>query len=181
MTSPRNDLLLAAGKMLTLLIQGIMGIAAIAIMLVIGAVTLFSGTIDQEIRAEFGADMVALPVMSVVWLLLAVLALTGLVYMFFGKLRGIINTVAIGDPFVPENADRLSAMAWLQIGIYIMGIVANLAAGLAARWAGQFTDVEIRGSVELDIPSVLLVIVLFILARVFRHGAMMREDLEGTV
>ena len=27
----------------------------------------------------------------------------------------------------------------------------------------------------------LLVVILFILARVFRHGAAMREDLEGTV
>ena len=29
--------------------------------------------------------------------------------------------------------------------------------------------------------GILLVLILFILARVFRHGAAMREDLEGTV
>ena len=31
------------------------------------------------------------------------------------------------------------------------------------------------------LPGILMVIILFILARVFRHGAAMREDLEGTV
>ena len=32
-----------------------------------------------------------------------------------------------------------------------------------------------------DLTGFLIVLVLFILARVFRHGAAMREDLEGTV
>ena len=33
----------------------------------------------------------------------------------------------------------------------------------------------------LDLSGIVLVVVLFILARVFRHGAAMRADLEGTV
>ena len=32
-----------------------------------------------------------------------------------------------------------------------------------------------------DMTALLLTVILFILARVFRHGAAMREDLEGTV
>ena len=32
-----------------------------------------------------------------------------------------------------------------------------------------------------DGGGILLILILFILARVFRHGAAMREDLEGTV
>jgi galactitol-specific phosphotransferase system IIC component len=36
------------------------------------------------------------------------------------------------------------------------------------------TDLDLGG-------SLLLPLVLFILARVFRHGAAMREELEGTV
>jgi Protein of unknown function (DUF2975) len=181
MKSPHNDLLLLAGKTLTLLIQGIMGLAAVVIGLVVIAVTVFHDSINQEIAAEFGAQTAAMPVGSILWLLLTVLAMVALIYLFFGKLRGIIDTVAQGDPFVPENADRLNAMAWLQIGIYILGLVAAAAAMLAAEWAGQFADVEIDGSLDLDLPNVLMVIVLFILARVFRQGAAMRDDLEGTV
>jgi hypothetical protein len=181
MNSARNDLLLLAGKTLTLLIQGIMGLAAVVIALTVIGVTLFQGSIDREIVAEFGPQAVSLPVVTILWLLVTVLALCALVFLFFGKLRGIIDTVSAGDPFVPENADRLNAMGWLQIGIYLLGIAATLAAGLAAQWAEQFTDVEIKGSLGLDVPSILLILVLFILARVFRHGAALRDDLEGTV
>lgn len=181
MTSAKNDLLLLAGKTLTVLIQGIMGLATAVTAITLIGVALFQGLIDQEIIAEFGPQAVALPVASILWLLGTVLVLCALVFVFFGKLRGIIDTVAAGDPFVPENADRLNAMGWLQIGIYLLGIAASVAAGLAAQWAGQFTEVEIDGSLELDVPSALLILVLFILARVFRHGAAMRDDLEGTV
>ena len=181
MTSAKNDLLLLAGKTLTLLIQGIMGLATAVIAVTVIGVLLLQGQINQEIIAEYGADAVALPVGSILWLLGVVLALCALVFMFFGKLRGIINTVAEGDPFVPENADRLAAMGWLQIGVYLLGLAAAPAAALAAEWASQFTDVEISGSIDVDVPAVLLILVLFILARVFRHGAAMREDLEGTV
>ncbi|WP_301752011.1 DUF2975 domain-containing protein [uncultured Erythrobacter sp.] len=181
MKSPHNDLLLLAGKTLTLLIQGVMGLAALVIGFVVIAITVFRDSINQEIRSEFGAQTAALPAGSVLWLLLVVLAMVALIFLFFGKLRGIIDTVAEGDPFVPENADRLNAMAWLQIGIYILGLVAAAAGMMVVDWAGQFADVEIDGSLDLDLPNVLMVLVLFILARVFRQGAAMRDDLEGTV
>ena len=34
---------------------------------------------------------------------------------------------------------------------------------------------------SFDFGGLILILTLFILARVFRHGAAMREDLEGTV
>jgi hypothetical protein len=33
----------------------------------------------------------------------------------------------------------------------------------------------------VDFGGIILVLTLFVLARVFKHGAAMREDLEGTV
>jgi Protein of unknown function (DUF2975) len=181
MNPPGNDLLLLAGRVLTLLIQGVMAVAAAVIAITAICVLTLQNTINAEIRAEFGADFAAMPVPAVLGLLAVVLVMVGLVFLFFGKLRGIIETVAQGDPFVPDNADRLNAMAWLQIGTYIAGMVAVGAAALVADWAEQFTDVDIDGSIDVDVPSILLVIILFILARVFRQGAAMRADLEGTV
>jgi Fe-S cluster assembly ATPase SufC len=55
---------------------------------------------------------------------------------------------------------------------------------LAGREGYEVTEgsVTFHGQVGgLDMTGILLVIILFILARVFRHGAAMREDLEGTV
>lgn len=175
MNLPKNDLLLVSGKALTLLIQGVVALGTAVIALTIIGVLFFQDTIDAELRAEYGADIISMPVAPVIGLLAVV------VFLFFGKLRGMIDTVGQGDPFVPENADRLNAMAWLQISIYVVGFIAVGIASMVAAWAQQFVDTEIDTSIDFDIGAILLVLVLFILARVFRHGAAMRADLEGTV
>lgn len=181
MRSAQNDPLLLAGTVLTLLAQGIMALAAVGVALTLVAALGFSDTINAELAAEYGPDIIAMPVGAVAALLLVVMGLCALVFLLFGKLRGIISTVAEGDPFVPENADRLNAMEWLQIGIYGTGLLASSAAAMLAEWAEQFAEVSINASFDLDVPSLLLVVILFILARVFRQGAAMRADLEGTV
>ena len=102
--------------------------------------------------------------------------------MFFGKLRAIIATVGEGDPFAPANAQRLSRMAWLMLGVQVLTWPAALFAAELADWASQYEDFTLDLSGDgFDLTGILLVIILFILARVFRHGAAMREDLEGTV
>jgi hypothetical protein len=181
MRSAQNDPLLLAGTVLTLLAQGIMALAAVAIALTLVAALGFSDMINAELVAEYGPDIIAMPVGAVAALLLVVMGLCALVFLFFGKLRGIIATVAEGDPFVPENADRLNAMAWLQIGIYVASLLSTGAAAMVAKWAEQFAEVSVKASLDLDVPSLLLVVILFILARVFRQGAALRADLEGTV
>ena len=181
MKSPGNDLLLIAGKSLTLLIQGIMALAAGVIAVVAATLPILQDTINAEMRAEFGTDITAMPLGAVLALLAVVGVLCVLVFAFFGNLCGIIDTVAAGDPFVPENADRLGAMGWIQIAITALTFVATGTAAFVAGWASQFSEVSIKGSVDLDVAPVMLILVLFILARVFRQGAAMREDLEGTV
>jgi len=181
MNAPANDLLLLAGKVLTVLMQAVLAIGAAAVAFAFFGVTLFNDSINDELRAEFGAAITDLPTVAV----LALLALAGIVvaalFLFFGKLRGIITSVAEGDPFVPENADRLTAMAWLMLGTYLLTSVMALVAAFVVDWASQFEDVHFSATVGFDFTSLLLIIVLFILARVFRQGAAMRADLEGTV
>ena len=125
MKSPGNDLLLIAGKVLTLLMQGVMGLASAAIALVMIALPFYRDSINIEARAEFGAAVTDMPLGSVLALLAVVCVLCALVFLFFGKLRGIIDTVAAGDPFVPENADRLSAMGWILIGIHVLAFASK--------------------------------------------------------
>ncbi|UUX98999.1 hypothetical protein [Sphingomonas sp. J315] len=38
-----------------------------------------------------------------------------------------------------------------------------------------------HSGVDMSFDSLVLALVLFILARVFRHGTALRDDLEGTV
>jgi hypothetical protein len=106
--------------------------------------------------------------------LLMVSAILG--FYFFRLLRRIIDTVAEGDPFIPENAVRLGQMGWIAIAVQIIAIPAGVLAG----WIAYVTQVH-EVSIGVSLGGVLLALILFVLARVFRKGAEMRDELEGTV
>ncbi len=181
MNSSNSDPLLLAGKVLTFIIQGLMALAGVVLVILIPFVIFFQDTINAEIRAEQGAAIAALPAMPLVGLFLVIIAVVTLTFFFFGKLRAIIETVGERDPFVPENAERMSAMAWLLLAVQVLMIPAAALGMFVAEWAQQLEDATFRVDAGIDLTGIMMVIVLFILARVFKHGAAMREDLEGTV
>ena len=180
MNSPGNDLLLLAGKVLALILQALCALAGGTVLLLIPIIILIGqdmlpGFVDPEdfpFAAEFllpGVGLRSLIAVSLVAL-----------FFFFGKMRAIIRSVGEGDPFIPENAQRLNAMAWLLL----VHEVAALLVGELRAYTANLADGQGTNSIEYgpyDLDGLLIVIVLFILARVFRHGAAMREDLEGTV
>lgn len=177
----QNDPLLLAGKIMTIIMQIACGIAAIALAIAIPVLLLFQGRIAAEIAVELGEQAGEFPLMSIMALLAVVAIAVVLIYLFFDRLRRIIGTVGDGDPFAPANAERLSAMAWLLLGVQIV-MVPVAAIGLSiVEWADEVGQEGITFDAGLDLTGILMVIVLFILARVFRIGAAMREDLEGTV
>ncbi len=107
---------------------------------------------------------------------LAIVALTiaafALLYDFAARLARIVATVRHGDPFTLANATRLNRMAWLAMTVQTINISQTLMSAYLPS-NGMNTPLSLTGLV--------VGLVLFILARVFRKGAEMREDLEGTV
>lgn len=92
------------------------------------------------------------------------------------RLEAIVITVQHGDPFVLENAERLRGIAWAVLGLEATHVVI---AAIAAVVLTQAPSLDIRWTFNLT--RWLTVLMLFVLARVFEHGASMREDLEGVV
>ncbi|MBV7258327.1 DUF2975 domain-containing protein [Erythrobacter crassostreae] len=181
MQTKPNDVLLLAGKVLTVLMQCFMAIAALAIPIGAAVVVFMSDTINAEIAAEFSGAVGPLPVIPVLGLFALALAAVALIFLFFGRLRAIIETVGEGDPFAPENAERLSFMAWLLLLVQALSIpIAGLAL-IVAKWTEPMENADVTVDAGIDLVGITMVVVLFILARVFKHGAAMREDLEGTV
>jgi hypothetical protein len=88
----------------------------------------------------------------------------------------IVESVGVGDPFVVENAARLQAIAWWLLGAELLHLLVGALAGIASTPA-QPIDIDWTFS----FTPWIAVLLLFVLARVFAHGARMREDLEGTV
>lgn len=177
MSRIRHDPLLTAAKALLYLFIALF-IFAMA-MVAIGSVAVLTvgyGELTKAL-AEAGAPAVSF------WAVIGIMALAELllfvILRFCLELRRIVLSVDHGDPFHPDNATRLSRMGWLALAGWATMIPIAAIASWIDRTMGDAADIQVNGGVDLD--GVLLALVLFILARVFRHGAQMREDLEGTV
>jgi hypothetical protein len=92
------------------------------------------------------------------------------------RLLAIVETVRKGDPFVAANADRLQAIAWVLLALQLLSLVIG-GIGKAIATPGHPLHLDAGFSAS----GWLAVILTFVLARVFAKGALMREDLEGTV
>ncbi len=180
MTDSPNDVLLRFGKVLALILQGMCALAGGLFLLLVPIVILISqGMLPGLFDANDLPVVAKSPLPGVTLAVLIAVSLAAL-FFFFAKMRAIIGSVGEGDPFIPENARRLNAMAWLllvhEVVAVLVGELRVYIANLADAQGGNAIDYS-----PYDLDGVLIVIVLFILARVFRHGAAMREDLEGTV
>jgi hypothetical protein len=112
---------------------------------------------------------------------LRVIAVVGLVaiplnHIVLGRLLAIVETVRAGDPFVAANASRLRAIAWALLALQLLSLVIGAIAKAVSTPARP-----LHLQAGFSINGWLAVLLTFLLARVFAEGALMREDLEGTV
>lgn len=175
MSQTKMDPLLLAAKAIIWLLIGVLAVAGIFIALGIPASFFLAGEIYTEI------DLSEVPPQTT-WLIALLLAMiAGTIYMgirFFRNMLAIVNSVGEGDPFVPANGERLTIMAWLMLAINLMTLPIG---GLVYYITTLVGDQIEEQSFGMDFGGIVLILTLFILARVFRKGTEMREDLEGTV
>jgi DUF2975 family protein len=97
-------------------------------------------------------------------------------YVVLKRLIAIVKTVRAGDPFVAANAARLQTIAWALFALQILSIVIGTIGKSVSTPAHP-----VHLDAGFSINGWLAVLLTFLLARVFAEGALMREDLEGTV
>ena len=100
---------------------------------------------------------------------------TGIVYVC-AQLRKILGTLADGDPFVPENAPRLTHIA---IAIGLIEVIRNGAVLLLS--ATMDLGEGYRGGLGINLAAWGAVVVLLILAQVFKEGSRLREEQKMTI
>lgn len=161
-----KDPLLTAAHVLTIAVRIGLVMAMIALG-VFGALTVIGWETGEGVTTAAKLAVIALSLTSL-----------GLLYDFATRLAQIIGTVKTGDPFILPNAGRLTRMGWLILIVLVLEYLSELIDGWLE--AGQENLALQIGVTEL-LTGLGLALVLFILARVFRKGAEMREDLEGTV
>lgn len=97
-------------------------------------------------------------------------------YAILKRLLAIVDTVRAGDPFVAANASYLQSIAWTLL---VLQLVSILIGTIAKRISTPGHPVHLDAGFSIN--GWLAVLLTFLLARVFAEGAMMREDLAGTV
>jgi hypothetical protein len=110
-------------------------------------------------------------------LLLAGVACLGMTALAFRTMAQMVGSAMTGDPFVAENAARLMRTGWFLLGVQLVGILTHVVVGTFPEKMRSHFHFEFNASPM----GLLAVLMIFVLAQVFRRGSEMRAELEGTV
>ncbi|WP_260599615.1 DUF2975 domain-containing protein [Sphingomonas endolithica] len=135
----------------------------------------FAPVILAHLAAKYTTQPV-LPILIVLRFMCVLGLLVGPpVHVVLTRLRAIVATAQSGDPFVARNAGRLQAVGWALLAIQLLDVTYGLISwGLAAH------HVDTAGWAP-SLGGWIAVLMVFVLARVFKIGARMRDELELTV
>ncbi|WP_164118290.1 DUF2975 domain-containing protein [Sphingorhabdus sp. Alg239-R122] len=174
MTTHMNDKVLKLTQLLLMLLAGLLIFTMVMVGIGIGAILTVQRGEIYAMLAEAGAPA------SGYWVILAALALVVFLlflgFRFIRELMHVATSVEKGEPFDPENADRIARMGWITLAVQGVSMVLL---PLALWLKSHFEALNVEDTFSLT--GFLLALVLFVLARVFRHGTEMREELEGTI
>ncbi len=173
---PRRDALLTSARLLVTVIMAIVVVIGVALTFAAITTPLFHDAVMVKIAPHAIEPLGGGTIAAISVFLLIMVAFMALSFVWLRELRRIIDSVGQGDAFNPINALRLARMGWIVVAIEL----AAVPGGALAAWLGHLFHRE-RIEVGLSLGGILMALVLFILARVFREGAKMREELEGTV
>ena len=174
MKNPPDDPLLIAFRTLLVTLLGLL-IAAM-VLVAIGFVAAL--TVQRTELTTAIADA-ALPDWVFAAVLTSLAGLTGILFLgvrFLTTLKQIVTTVEQGDPFVADNASRLARMGWLAVAVQVIAFPL----GLLGAYLEQNTE-NVEADFGFSGGGLILVLTLFVLARVFKRGAEMRDELAATI
>lgn len=173
MSDPYAPALSASHALLVILRVLILGLLAILIAS-LPATFLFEPLLRDyySSRPPLNAGQIIPPLRFAIVLGLPMLAA---VHVLLTRLLAIVETVRTGDPFVPQNADRMKTIAWCLLAIQLMGMGFSAMAE-RLRAGGAHVD-----SWDFSLTGWVAVVLLFVLARVFEEGTRIRSDLEAMI
>jgi hypothetical protein len=93
-------------------------------------------------------------------------------------LRRVVASASVGDPFIEANAAELVRVAWLLLGVEVIDALIKPMVYLLAP---DTVRAKIHDIVHISVTGLFAVLLIFVLAQVFRRGSDMRAELAGTI
>lgn len=97
-------------------------------------------------------------------------------HFLFTRLLAILDSVAEGHTFAAVNAERLQVAAWSLLVIQLSDLLFGYGATMADMAAG-----ERASGWSPSLTGWIAVLLVFVLAQVFREGARLRDEAELTI
>lgn len=171
-----NDWLLTSARWLLRVVLWANWVIAIGFVAVLLLTVPFHAPIEARLIGKYGAGLDVWQTMLAARVLLLIgVAACAVAWVIATRLLAMIATVAGGTPFAAANAKRLATLGWALLAWQLL----DLAIGATTGWV---TTLGVEFSTWT--PSVggwVAVLLAFILARIFAHGAAINEELEGTI
>lgn len=133
------------------------------------------GPMGLTVTAGDEGTTVPVPRAYILFALGAIFAYLGGFALVLRQQRAMIQTLGVGDPFNPRNVSRLKQIGW------------TLAIVTGGSWIGQNAVSRlVRGALEPPglfdlVTPTFAVLIVFVLAGVFREGARLRRESELTI
>jgi hypothetical protein len=106
------------------------------------------------------------------------IAALALVQFILRALRRVVASASVGDPFIEANAVDLVRVAWLLLGV---NVIDALIKPMVYLLAPDAVRAKIHDTVHISITGLFAVLLIFVLAQIFRRGSDMRAELAGTI
>lgn len=172
---PRDCFLtFAAGLIRLLLILNLLALVLFALALVFSVP--IATAVLPRLAVKVGSPEGARVVLTAIrWTLLVGIGAGVAAHVIFRALEWLVTLVRRGDPFVPDAARQIERIGWALLGLQLLDLSFGLIAWQISRFMPGAFDWQ------LSFTGWIAVLVAFVLARVFRVGATMRDDLAGLV
>jgi hypothetical protein len=140
------------------------------------------------LRLSFGEDflpgleriVVSNPRELIAWTLQGtILCVGGMIVCAY--LRGVFSTLVAGDPFVPDNARRLRAIAFTVAIMEVLRLAVSLLSHLLLNLFGVTQPEGMTMAISANLSVWFSVLTLIVLAQVFHEGAALREEQKMTI
>jgi hypothetical protein len=171
----RNDRILSIASATLRIVNGLNWAFVAGFIVALLMSFVFRDALATHLAAKYHGRNVAETIFTMRMLVLLGISAGIALHQIFSRLHAIVATVRAGDPFVAANADRLQRIGWALLALQLLDLALG---GIAVVFDRLGVD---HATWTLGFTGWIAVLMIFVLARVFHVGAVMRDDLAMTV